>query len=60
VLQCLDDGMPVPAIARRLDLSHHTVRNHLRSVMAKLGVHTSLDAVVHGARAGLVDLHLPG
>jgi two-component system, NarL family, response regulator DevR len=59
VLQCLADGMPIPAIARRLELSQHTVRNHLRAVMAKLGVHTSLDAVVHGARAGLVDLHLP-
>jgi two-component system, NarL family, response regulator DevR len=59
VLQCLADGMPIPAIARRLDLSQHTVRNHLRAVMAKLDVHTSLDAVVHGARAGLVDLHLP-
>jgi DNA-binding NarL/FixJ family response regulator len=59
VLQCLADGMPIPAIARKLDLSQHTVRNHLRAVMAKLDVHTSLDAVVHGARAGLVDLRLP-
>jgi DNA-binding NarL/FixJ family response regulator len=59
VLQCLADGLPIPAIARQLELSQHTVRNHLRAVMAKLGVHTSLDAVVHGARAGLVDLHLP-
>jgi DNA-binding NarL/FixJ family response regulator len=60
VLQCLADGLAIPAIARELGLSQHTVRNHLRAVMAKLGVHTSLDAVVHGARAGLVDLRLPG
>jgi DNA-binding NarL/FixJ family response regulator len=59
VLQRLADGLPIPAIARELELSQHTVRNHLRAVMAKLGVHTSLDAVVHGARAGLIDLHLP-
>jgi DNA-binding NarL/FixJ family response regulator len=60
VLQCLADGLAIPAIARELGLSQHTVRNHLRAVMAKLDVHTSLDAVVHGARAGLVDLRLPG
>lgn len=59
VLQFLADGLAIPAIARELGLSQHTVRNHLRAVMAKLGVHTSLDAVVHGARAGLIDLHLP-
>ncbi|HET8615283.1 MAG TPA: response regulator transcription factor [Actinomycetales bacterium] len=59
VLQRLADGLTIPVIARELDLSQHTVRNHLRSVMAKLGVHTSLDAVVHGARAGLIDLRLP-
>lgn len=60
VLQSLADGLSIPAIARQLGLSQHTVRNHLRAIMAKLDVHTSLDAVVHGARAGLIDLHLPG
>lgn len=59
VLQELADGSSIPQIASRLHLSHHTVRNHLRSAMGKLGVHTALDAVVHAARARLVDLHLP-
>lgn len=60
VLQSLADGLTIPAIAARLGLSQHTVRNHLRGAMAKLDVHTSLDAVVHAARAGLIDLRLPG
>lgn len=56
VLQALADGNSVSQIAATLHLSQHTVRNHIRSAMAKLGVHTSLEAVVHAARTGLVDI----
>lgn len=56
VLQALADGRSVAQIAGTLHLSQHTVRNHIRSAMGKLGVHTSLEAVVHAVRAGLVDL----
>ncbi|GAB2677077.1 response regulator [Thalassiella azotivora] len=58
VLQALANGVPVPRIADDLHLSQHTVRNHLRSAMTKLEVHTSLDAVVRAAREGLIDLGL--
>lgn len=56
VLQALADGRSVAQIATTLHLSQHTVRNHIRSAMGKLGVHTSLEAVVRAVRAGLVDL----
>ena len=56
VLQSLADGRSVARIAGDLHLSQHTVRNHIRSAMARLEVHTALEAVVHAARAGLVDI----
>ncbi len=59
VLQLVADGWPIPKIASELHLSQHTVRNHLRAAMTKLGVHTTLDAVVHAARARLIDLRMP-
>jgi DNA-binding NarL/FixJ family response regulator len=59
VLQSLADGRSVVQIAADLHLSQHTVRNHIRSAMARLGVHTSLEAVVRAARAGLVDIAGP-
>jgi DNA-binding NarL/FixJ family response regulator len=56
VLQALADGASVGQIATTLHLSQHTVRNHIRSAMGKLGVHTSLEAVISAARGGLVDI----
>lgn len=56
VLQALADGRSVARIAGDLHLSQHTVRNHIRSAMARLEVHTALEAVVHAVRAGLVDI----
>jgi PAS domain S-box-containing protein len=46
VLQLLASGSTTRAIADRLCISPLTVRNHIRSVLAKLGVHTRLEAVV--------------
>jgi DNA-binding NarL/FixJ family response regulator len=59
VLQSLADGYSVVEIAGRLHLSQHTVRNHIRSSMGKLHVHTALEAVVRAARSGLIDLSGP-
>jgi two-component system response regulator DesR len=57
VIQALADGCSVPAIAERLHLSQHTVRNHIRRSMQKLGVRRRLDAVVVAAQAGMIELH---
>lgn len=59
VLQLTADGASVDDIARKLYLSAHTVRNHLRHAMARVGVHTKLEAVVAAARAGIIRLGEP-
>ena len=56
VLQLVADGHSVAEIGRELHLSVHTVRNHLRHAMQKLGVHTKLDAVLAATRAGVIRL----
>ena len=56
VLTLLARGLDADAIAARLVLSGHTVRNHLRNAMAKLDAHTRLEAVTTAARRGLIDL----
>ena len=45
VLCCLADGAGRHDVAERLHLSANTVRTHLQNLMAKLGVHSTLEAV---------------
>lgn len=46
VLACLAEGAAHrDAVAKQLHLSVHTVRTHLKNLMAKLGVHSMLEAV---------------
>ena len=57
VLRCMVAGLGQGDIAARLYLSPNTVRTHRRRTLAKLGVHSSLEAVFVARRAGLtVDL----
>lgn len=44
VLAHLGQGLPVDAIARRLFISRHTVRNHLKAIYRKLGVGSQVEA----------------
>ncbi|MGO8824227.1 MAG: response regulator [Acidimicrobiales bacterium] len=54
VLTLMASGHSTRDIAEELGLSLHTTRNHIRNLMAKLGAHSRLDAVVVAARCGLV------
>lgn len=54
VLVLLSEGVPVKAIAVRLGLAETTVRNHIRTLLAKLGCHSQLEAVAKGRRIGLL------
>lgn len=45
VLDCMSDGLTNKLIARRLDVSLHTVKFHVESVLRKLGVTTRTRAV---------------
>jgi DNA-binding NarL/FixJ family response regulator len=59
VLQLLADGVSTDAIARRLVLSLHTVRNHIRNVLGKMGAHSRLEAVSLAMQHGIVTLRRP-
>lgn len=54
ILGLLAEARTTDDIAARLFLSEHTVRNRIRSLMAKLDVHTRVEAVSEGLRRGLV------
>jgi DNA-binding NarL/FixJ family response regulator len=52
VLAALVEGECAADIASRATLSEATVRSHIRSVLAKLGVGSQLQAVARVRRAG--------
>ena len=54
VLRHLAAGVQTDHIAQLLDISVHTVRNHIRGLRTKLGARTKLDAVVIAMREGLL------
>ena len=54
VLQLLACGLPNAQIADALGVSPTTVRNHVEHLLAKLGVHSRLEAVVYGAQHHLL------
>ena len=54
VLRHLASGCSTDQIAARLGISVETVRNHIRDLLKRLGVHSRLEAVVEGRRRGLV------
>ena len=56
ILQLLADGVATDEIARRLVLSRHTVRNHIRNVLAKMNAHSRLEAVAMGVQHRLVTM----
>ena len=56
VLRLVAQGLGNKEIAAELDLSTHTVKYHLASVLAKLGVSSRTEAVSRGIRTGLLPL----
>lgn len=54
ILQEVADGWSTADIAVRLSLSPSTVRGYLRDIMARLGVHSQVEAVAVAIRSGLV------
>jgi len=55
-LELLSQGLPNKLIARRLQISEHTVKCHVSSIYAKLGATSRTDAVSRGVRRGLITL----
>ena len=56
VLRLVAQGLGNKEIAADLDVSTHTVKYHLASVLAKLGVRSRTEAVSRGIRTGLLPL----
>lgn len=56
VLSRLASAESVGDMVEGLGISEHTVRNHVRNVLAKLQARSQLDAVVIGVKSGLVDI----
>lgn len=54
VLRMLAAGIELFAIAQELGISINTARGHAKSVLAKLGAHSQLEAVVIALRRGLI------
>jgi LuxR family maltose regulon positive regulatory protein len=54
VLGFLSTNLTAPEIAAQLVLSVHTVKTHMRSLYAKLGVHRRADAVERARSLGLL------
>jgi DNA-binding NarL/FixJ family response regulator len=55
ILGFLAKGMTNKVIAAELFLSVNTIRNHVQSVLAKLGAHSKLEAVSTAVREGIID-----
>src|SRR5690606_11192758 len=54
VLRLLARSLPNRAIATELGIAENTVKNHVRSILEKLGLRSRVAALVHALREGLV------
>ncbi len=54
VLRFLAEGLSNKEIAARMEISEHTVKFHVASIMGKLGANNRTEAVISGIRLGLV------
>ncbi len=55
VLRLMADGVSSRDIAGKLGISYATVRTHIRSLGAKLGVHSKVQAIVKARELALLD-----
>jgi len=54
ILQMMADGVPVPEIAQRLNVTSYTLRTHVQNILTRLGVHTKVEALAVAMRHGKV------
>jgi DNA-binding NarL/FixJ family response regulator len=56
ILEHLTNGRSTSDTAAALHISPLTVRSHVKSILAKLGVHSKVEAVSYALRSGLVEV----
>jgi len=56
VLHLLAEGMGNREIAVKLNISEHTIKFHIHSILGKLGAASRTEAVSRGLRSGLIEL----
>ena len=56
VLRLLAEGLPNKGVASRLEVSEHTVKFHVNSIMGKLNAQSRTEAVTLATRMGLLPL----
>ena len=56
ILQALAEGLNSQRMADRLHISIRTARNHINNILAKLGVHSQLQALVLALRYDMVKI----
>lgn len=54
VLGLMAEGLSNKSIAQRLEISEHTVKFHVNSILRKLGAQSRTEAVVRATRLGLI------
>lgn len=56
VLQLVARGMTSKAIGEELFISENTVKNHIRNILDKLGLHSRNEAVLYAVRENLISI----
>jgi DNA-binding NarL/FixJ family response regulator len=56
VLRLLAEGLGNRDIALKLNISEHTIKFHIHSILGKLGAASRTEAVTRGLRSGLIEL----
>jgi DNA-binding NarL/FixJ family response regulator len=56
VLQALAEGLDSEGVARKLNITLRTERNHMFHILTKLGVHSQLQALVFAVKFGVVQI----
>ena len=56
VLQHVSRGMTSKQIGHELFISENTVKNHIRNILDKLGLHSRSEAVLYAVREDLITL----
>jgi DNA-binding NarL/FixJ family response regulator len=58
VLTLLADGRTTGEIAGALSISALTVQSHVKNILAKLGVHSKVEAIRYGWRSGALEISI--